>query len=60
MNSPSTPAPDSPEAGDIDTESLYGAPPDGSNVGSDVDATDSESGPPDDVPIATTEPLPRD
>jgi len=60
MSSPSNPAPDSPEAGDIDTESLYGSPPDGSNVGSDVDATDSEAGPADDVPRGTTEALPRD
>lgn len=60
MSSPSNPAPDSTDAGDIDTESLYGAPPDGSNVGSDVDVTDSESGPPDDVPSGTTEALPQD
>lgn len=59
MSFPSNPAPDSPEAGDIDTESLYGAPPDGSNVGSDVDVTDPESGPADDVPSRTTEALPQ-
>lgn len=50
MSSLSTPAPDSPEAGDIDTESLYGAPPDGSNFDSDVNATDSEDGPADEMP----------
>jgi hypothetical protein len=30
MTSPSHQAPDSPEVGDVDTESLYGAAPDGS------------------------------
>jgi hypothetical protein len=30
MTDPSHQAPDSPEVGDVDTESLYGAAPDGS------------------------------
>lgn len=59
MSSPSNPAPDSPEAGDVDTESLYGSPPDGSDGGSDTSPTEAEPGQADDVPSGANEGPPQ-
>lgn len=55
MSEPTGGAPDSPETGDIDTESMYGAPPDGSGE----DTADTELGAEDDLSSGSTGALPE-